>query len=233
MSKNIVSNPFASALKADLEKRLAVFHGAFAVEVNPRSAWVKGEVPTEVQTLLKDAGFLVCRKGYYFTHDCVKMPEFKAEAREEVKTVVKAEKPAREYAELDAAVKTRVMTAFRNMYPGCQIEIRGTWVFVSGEKTRDYKDALKESGLHWGFKVKAWSGPIPESMLTEQTKQGEEKFSPKEDAPKFGTMPVPEVARTDAQNEELVELSKIIIQARKGLLTHDEMIARMKEACPF
>ena len=215
-----VSNPFVESLKGELVKRFQNVQ----IEVNPRSAWVKGEIPQNVQDVLKSAGFVVCSKGWYFTHECVKMPAFPAVQ------APKAEKTEKTFVELDENVKTRVITHYLNEYPGCQIEVRGTWVYISGEKSKDYKDALKESGFHWGFKIKAWSGPIPESVLNEQTEQGEGNTSPD-----TVTTVTENVTKTDnTENvKELAELSEIIIRARKGEITREQMIALMKEACPF
>lgn len=222
-----VSNPFVESLKGELVKRFQNVQ----IEVNPRSAWVKGEVPQNVQDVLKAAGFVVCSKGWYFTHECVKMPAFPTvQAVQAPKPeTVKAPKVEKTFAELDENVKTRVITHYLNAFPGCQIEVKGTWVYVSGEKTRDYKDALKESGLHWGFKIKAWSGPIPESVLNEQTEQGEGNASP-ETAAEVAE----DTTEEHAENvKELTELSEIVIRARKGEITREQMISLMKEACPF
>ena len=220
-----VSNPFVESLKGELVKRFQNVQ----IEVNPRSAWVKGEITQNVQDVLKSAGFVVCSKGWYFTHECVKMPAFPVVKTEPVQPV-KTEKPVRTFAELDTDTKTRVVTHYLNAFPGCQIEIRGAWVYISGEKSKDYKDTLKESGFHWGFKIKAWSGPIPESVLNEQTEQGEGNTSPE-----TVTTVTENVTKTDnTENvKELAELSEIVIRARKGEITRDEMIAAMKEACPF
>jgi len=225
-----VNNPFVSALKAQMETR---FHGV-QIEVNPRSAWVKGEVPEQVQKTLKESGFFVCPKGWYFTHDCVKMPNFpqivKAQPAQKPAQVQKpAEKPVKkEWTELSADVKSKIVKSFLAKYPGCQVEVRGTWVYLIGlvfKTNEEYRNAIKADGFHYGFKTQEWSRALkPEEMtVTERA-----------EAPKAQAVnPVQNVSRTPEQIAEFTELRKIMIQASKGLLTHDEMLSRMKEVCPF
>lgn len=227
MSKNVVSNPFVSALKSQMEAR---FMG-LQIEVNPRSAWVKGEIPVAVQQILKDAGFMVCKKGFYFTHECVKMPAFPQTVKPVQVQKMEPAKTQKTFAELSADVKAHVLNVFTEKYPNCNVQLRGSWIYISGEATREYKDALKEDGFHWGFKIQAWSRALTPEELT--VKGQPEAIQAPAVEPKENVNPVPNVSRTPEQIEELTELRKIVIQASKGLLTHDEMIGRMKEVCPF
>ena len=224
MKKNVVSNPFAQSLKAQMVTR---FPG-LQIEVNPRSAWVKGDVPADVQSVLKAAGFLVCAKGWYFTHECVKMPSFPT-----AQAVKAAEKPVKkEWVELPEDLKNQIVSGFLKKYPGCQVEVRGSWVFLCGlvfKTNEEYRQSIKQDGFHYGYKSQEWSRALtPEEM---SVKTAEPAVTEKENVPSREENV--NVFRTPEQNEELTQLRKIIIFASKGLLTHDEMIGRMKEVCPF
>lgn len=223
-----VNNPFVNSLKAQMETR---FHGV-QIEVNPRSAWVKGEVPADVQKTLKESGFFVCPKGWYFTHDCVKMPNFpqivKAQPAQKTAQVQKpAEKPAKkEWTELSADVKSKIVKSFLAKYPGCQVEVRGTWVYLIGlvfKTNEEYRNAIKADGFHYGFKTQEWSRALkPEEMTV--TERAE---APKAQAVK----PQQNVSR--AWVDELTSLSDIVVKARKGQLTREQTLNAMKEVCPF
>lgn len=215
-----VNNPFVNSLKAQMQNR---FPG-LEIEVNPRSAWVKGEVPALVQQTLKNAGFLVCGKGWYFTHECVKMPAFQT-----VQTVKSEPKPVKkDWTELNEDVKDRIVKDFLAKFPGCQAEVRGTWIVLTGlvfKTNETYREAIKAEGFHYGYKVQEWSRALKPEEMTVPVK-AEEK------APAAAASENVSHTVSD-ETQELIELSRIVIAARTGKITRDQMIARMKEVCPF
>ena len=66
-------------------------------------------------------------------------------------------------------------------YPGIELEICGTWLWVSGE-TRPYKEYLKEAGLRWAPNKHRWYWR-PESYR----KKSKKVFSMDEIRAAFGT----------------------------------------------
>ena len=225
MLKKSNNNPFVNSLKAQMETR---FHGV-QIEVNPRSAWVKGEVPEQVQKTLKESGFFVCPKGWYFTHDCVKMPNFPqiVKAQKPAQVQKPAEKPAKkEWTELSADVKSKIVKSFLAKYPGCQVEVRGTWVYLIGiifKTNEEYRSRAKSEGFHYGFKTQEWSRALkPEEMTV--TERAE---APKAQAVK------PQQNVSLAWVDELTSLSDIVVKARKGQLSREQTLNAMKEVCPF
>lgn len=227
MSKNSVVNPFVQSLKAQIVSRLPEL--ADGIDVNPRSAWVKGEVSPDAQKVLKDAGFVVCSKGWYFTHECLKMPKFAPVAPV---APAKAQKPekAQKWAELPEATRKQIVRTFERAYPGAVVEVRGTWVFLIGgvfQTNAEYRERAKADGFHFGFKAKEWS-----RALTQEEIAGAEK--PQAEPAPAPVKPAQTEPAHDAEAvDELQKLSEIVIRARKGEMSRDEMIAAMKEACPF
>ena len=228
MSKN--SNPVVASLKAQMVSLfpalpISTGKNVPGIDVNPVSAWVRGEVPQDVAQVLKDAGFIVCSKGMYFTHNCTKMPNFPAQKPQAQKvSTPKPEKVEKaKWTELSADVKDQIVRTFEAQYPGCIVEVRGTWVFLIGgvfQTNEEYRARAKADGFHFGFKAKEWSRALTDAEIAVKA-EPESKPAPAQ------------AERTQEAVDELTELSEIVIRARKGEITREQMIALMKEACPF
>ena len=175
MNKSVVSNSVAALIKADMVSRFPLYKAQ--IEVNPRSAWMRGEVPAPVQKALKDAGFIPCTKGWYFVHEGVKAPQF-VQAQTKKQTVKAEPKPEKVYAEVAYEVKSHVLDTFTQKYPQTQITLKGTWLYISGEKTREYKDALKADSFHWGRKILAWCRALTPEELNGTTPVDASKTEP-------------------------------------------------------
>ena len=77
-------------------------------------------------------------------------------------------KAQKELPELPEDVKAILIHRLASRYVECACTIKGTWAWVSGEKTREYIETLKADGFRWSGKNKAWYTPngIPEKFLT-------------------------------------------------------------------
>ena len=237
MSKNV--NPVVASIKNQMVRLfpalpISTGKNVPGIDVNSISAWVRGEVPSDVAKMLKDAGFIACSKGYYFTHNCTQMPKFApAPARTPVAKAQtpqpKPEKPAKEWAQLSPEVVKKLIAKFVHEYPGCIVEIRGQWVYLIGnvfQTNAEYRTRAKADGFHYGFKQKTWSRALTEAEL-----------SLKDSAPAPAQKPAPApTQKAPVQGDwtgELAQLSAVIIKARNGQLSREQTLNAMKEVCPF
>ena len=229
---NSVLSQSAQDIVAHTQKSLRGIQGV-SVSANKRSVWVSA--PKAADAILKSLGYkyATSKDAWWFTYAdatpaSAPAPVKPAQTAPVAKPKADATpKPEKVYEELPDAVKAHVRTQMARKYPGTQIEIRGSWVFIAGEKTRDYKDALKADGFHWGFKAKAWSRALTPAECALKA----------EPAQKPAPAPVKPAQTEPAHDaeaiDELQKLSEIVIRARKGEMSRDEMIAAMKEVCPF
>lgn len=176
MSKNVVS--MSGRVIADrVSESLKSFRGV-DVSVNCRSVWVKAPQTAEATLKAMDFQYTAKKDAWWYTYaDANEVLSLKPARKpapaqkpqaQKVSAPKPEAKPEKVYETLPNA--DAIAERMRKAYPGAEVTLRGAWVYVSGEKTRDYKDALKAEGLHWGFKQKAWCGPVPAAYLPVEPK---------------------------------------------------------------
>jgi len=160
MSKN--NNVVVNA--ESMREALAPVAGEIVFSANKRSVWARA-LSRKAEKALEAAGFKYAksRGEWYFTYEAEYKPakfasaEPKAQAKaEKAEKVAEQPKAERKLAELPAEAAAKIMHACGMAFPGCFIQIVGTWVWVSGEATREFKDALKAKGFRWAHKKQAW-----------------------------------------------------------------------------
>lgn len=158
------------------------------VSVNVRSIWVKANKKAE--KALKELGFKYAASKdawwltYADTHVQVqaqaKAPAKKAQPKAEKSEKAaspkgkksygkKGTQPKAERVELPEAVKAQIIADVTRKYPGVQAYVEGTWLWLSGEKTREYKDALKKYGFFWSATRQAWHMELPADYIAAVT----------------------------------------------------------------
>jgi len=172
MSNNTINSVIAQAIIAEVESKLKSVRGT-EVSANKRSVWVKA--PKKADATLKELGFKYAesKDAWWFTYAVDEpaqtapkgqKPQKKAEPKPKAEpTQPKAEKV---HEEMPEEAKTRIIAYMRKEYPGAECTCNGTWVWVKGEKTRDFKDALKADGFFWSGKREAWYCKDYEKLLT-------------------------------------------------------------------
>lgn len=71
---------------------------------------------------------------------------------------------------------------------GINIEVCGSWVWVTGKKTKEHKEAIKAAGYHWSQNKKAWY--YHEGVYKKW--HGKKQFSMAEIRAKYGSQNVKE-----------------------------------------
>ena len=177
MSNNTINSVIAQAIIAEVESKLKSVRGT-EVSANKRSVWVKA--PKKAEATLKELGFKYAesKDAWWFTY-AVDEP-----AQKPAKTAPKGQKPQKKTApkaeptqpkaekvheEMPEEAKTRIIAYMRKAYPGAECTCEGTWVWLGGEKTRDFKEALKADGFFWGRGRQAWYCKDYEKLLTHVT----------------------------------------------------------------
>lgn len=170
MEKNIANNSVEVSQEVkDLQK---VFKGTEVTD-NGYCVWIVAPQKGKLTDALKAEGFAFSpkRNAWWRRSQSAGVPAQKApKAQPKAEKAQKPETPKAEkvFEELPKAVQAHVLESMGKAYPGTQITLKGEWVYVSGEAARVCKDALKAEGLHWGFKAKAWCGPIPAQYMPAQ-----------------------------------------------------------------